>query len=351
MRRYRQGIWIAGIWLAIALVNATQGVVSLRGEGISRPLGYYFAFTTLTWAIWACSTPLVLWMTRRFPPTHRLWPRGWLAHLGLCLAIAVASAAWGNGLSLAIRPFGRSDDTRSFAALVFGRTLNQLHVSLISYAAVVAIAHTLESRRRAAELRVQLSQAQLDALWRQLEPHFLFNTLNAIAGLVRDRRNDDAVSMIAGLSDLLRRVGEGADRQQVPLGEEVEFLERYLDIQRARFSDRLRVRIDVPAELRAAQVPSLILQPLVENAIQHGIGRRVEGGEVRVVAARTDADLTIRISNEGPPLAASWKPGIGVSNSRARLASLYGGDSRLSIHNCNGGVEAVVTVPYRTCSQ
>jgi hypothetical protein len=240
----------------------------------------------------------------------------------------------------------------------FGPFARRGNFGLAIYLIVLSGAHALGYYRRAkqrdvqaVELTANLSRAKLDALRLQLQPHFLFNTLNAIAGLIRERRNDDAIVMIAGLSDLLRRVVDESGRQQVPLGEEVEFLELYLEIQRARFADRLRVTIDVPAELRAAQVPSLILQPLVENAIQHGIGQCVEGGEVRVAATRANGALTIRIGNDGPPLAREWRPGVGVSNSRARLANLYGDVSGLTVQNCAGGVEAVVTMPYTTSPQ
>ena len=348
----RSTIWITGIWLAIGLVNASQSVVGLRGEGVRRPLTIVFINTVLGWQLWALLTPLVLRMTKRFPPVRGAGWRAWLAHLGAAIAMAAATAAWALLLLAVLQPWGPPiNDNRSLPELFLGRVVSQFHMVLIVYAGIVAVAHNLESRRRTAELTAQLSQAQLDGLRRQLEPHFLFNTLNAIAGLVREKRNGDAVVMIAGLSDLLRRVVEESGRQQVPLGEEMEFLERYLDIQRARFADRLRVRIDVPADLHAAQVPSLILQPLVENAIQHGIGRSIEGGEVRVAAARNGGALTIRIGNDGPPLASGWQPGVGVSNSRERLANLYGAASDIALENRNGGVEVTVTMPYTTATQ
>ena len=135
-----------------------------------------------------------------------------------------------------------------------------------------------------ARLNEELSKAQLAALRRQMEPHFMFNTLNSIAGLVRDHRNDAAVSMIVGLSEFLRRASEDSHRSQVTLAEEVEYLQRYVDIQKVRFGERLRVSVDIPADLLDAQVPNLLLQPLVENAIKHGVAKRVVGGNVRVTA-------------------------------------------------------------------
>jgi LytS/YehU family sensor histidine kinase len=201
-----------------------------------------------------------------------------------------------------------------------------------------------------ARLNAQLSKAQLNALRRQIEPHFLFNTLNAIAGLVRQNKNDAAVNMIVGLSDFLRRVLEDSNRQQVPLGEEMEFLEKYLDIQKARFAERLQLSVEVPRELFGAQVPSLILQPMVENAVKHGIARRAQGGAIRITAFRSNGSLTLRVYNDGPALPADLEKihsGIGIANVRTRLQSLYGDAFEFSMRNQDpGGVEVSVSVPF-----
>ena len=201
-----------------------------------------------------------------------------------------------------------------------------------------------------ARLNEQLSKAQLNALRQEIEPHFLFNTLNAVAGLVREGRNDVAVSMIAGLSDFLRRVLEDSTRQQVPLGEEMEFAQKYLDIQKVRFAERLQFSVDVPRELYVAQVPSLILQPMVENAVKHGIAKRAQGGSIRIVASRCNGMLTLSVCNDGPSLPAGWemtRSGIGISNVRTRLQALYGDTFELSMRNRNtGGVEVSVSMPF-----
>jgi LytS/YehU family sensor histidine kinase len=156
--------------------------------------------------------------------------------------------------------------------------------------------------------------------------------------------------MIAGLSDFLRRVVEDSDRQQVPLEEELEFAQKYLDIQRVRFADRLRVSVDVPKELLPAQVPSLILQPMVENAVKHGIAKRVQGGAIRIAALRSDGMVTLSVYNDGPGLPPGWEKthsGIGISNVRTRLQSLYGSEFKLSLKNQDpDGVEVSVSVPF-----
>jgi LytS/YehU family sensor histidine kinase len=157
--------------------------------------------------------------------------------------------------------------------------------------------------------------------------------------------------MIAGLSDFLRRVLEDSNRQQVPLSEEMEFLQKYLDIQKVRFAERLQLSVDVPRELLPAQVPSLILQPMVENAVKHGIAKRTQGGSIRIAAFRSNGMLTLSVYNDGPKLPADWQnspSGIGISNVRTRLQSLYGDRFELSMQNHDpGGVEATVSVPYK----
>jgi LytS/YehU family sensor histidine kinase len=157
--------------------------------------------------------------------------------------------------------------------------------------------------------------------------------------------------MIAGLSDFLRRVIEDSGKQQVPLGEEMEFLQKYLDIQKVRFAERLQLRVDVPKELFTAQVPSLILQPMVENAIKHGIAKRAHGGLIRIAAVRSNGMLTLSVYNDGPRLPADWdenNSGIGISNARTRLQSLYGEACNLSLRNHDpGGVEISVSVPFK----
>ena len=155
--------------------------------------------------------------------------------------------------------------------------------------------------------------------------------------------------MIAGLSDFLRRVVNDSERQQVPLSEELEFTQKYLDIQKVRFADRLAFSVDVPADLMRAQVPSLVLQPMVENAVKHGIAKRVQGGTICIAAARSDSTLTLQVFNDGPSLPAEWEEttsGIGVRNVRTRLQSLYADNFEFSLRNRRGGVEASLSIPF-----
>ena len=353
--------WIACLWMGLGMLTATQTVVGMRADGMQHQWGRLFLTLLLSCMIWAPATPFIQWLGQRFPLTRWRPLSTWLVHLLACTAVGLMYAAWAAWLQGMLRPWGSRADDRPLRTIFASIFSNDYLLFVILYAAVLAIDYALESRKRlaqreteAARLSEELSKARLDALRRQLEPHFLFNTLNAVAGLVREERNDDAVTMIARLSDLLRRVLERSDQQEISLGEEMDMLGRYLDIQKMRFSDRLQVAVDVPQELLATRVPSLILQPMIENAIQHGIGRRVEGGAIEIGASRLDGLLTIRVRNDGPSLPADWEQvqrGIGISNVRRRLQSLYGKRCVLDIHNHTaGGVEVLLSFPLRTCA-
>ena len=234
-----------------------------------------------------------------------------------------------------LNPWALAPGPEPFLRLWSHKFSNGLLSYLILYGVILMVGSMLESRDRMARQRTetarlseQLSKAQLSALRKQIEPHFLFNTLNAVAGMVRENRNDDAVNMIARLSDFLRHVVKDSDRQQVTLAEELEFAQKYLAIQKVRFAERLEVRVNVPAELFAAQVPSLILQPMVENAVKHGIAKRARGGAIQIDAVRSKGRLFLCVYNDGPGLPAGWEKshsvGIGMSNVRTRLKGLYG---------------------------
>ena len=177
----------------------------------------------------------------------------------------------------------------------------------------------------------------------------MFNTLNSIAALVRDNANEAAVRMIVGLSELLRRTSEDSHRAQVTLAEEVEYLERYVDIQKVRFGERLQVTTDIPPELRSAQAPYLLLQPLVENAIKHGVSKQLAGGRVSIAAVREGDMLRLSVHNDGPSPTDGPRVGVGLGNLRTRMQILYGDKAELRLARAErGGVEVVVTLPYVT---
>jgi signal transduction histidine kinase len=353
----RRWLWIAALWCGVGLFDASQTVFVMRAEGMHHAWLRLFWTELIAWLPWMLATPLVLRLARRYPPTE--WRRlpTWTAHLAALAGIAAVHAAWVALWEGLLNPWMVTPAPDPFPELWQHKFWNGLLSYVILYSLILLVNHILDSQRKlalqqteASRLSEQLSKAQLSALRRQIEPHFLFNTLNAIAGLVREQRNDDAVSMIAGLSDFLRRVVEDSDRQKVLLEEELEFTQKYLDIQKARFADRLQFSVDVPDELLPAQVPSLILQPMVENAVKHGIAKRVHGGAIRISASQMNGTLTLRVYNDGPNLPQGWETttaGIGISNVRTRLESLYGNAFELSLHDQKpGGVEAAVSLPF-----
>jgi LytS/YehU family sensor histidine kinase len=196
-----------------------------------------------------------------------------------------------------------------------------------------------------------LAEARLQLLSMQLQPHFLFNTLNTIAELVHDDP-DAADRMITGLSDLLRRTLELGPTQEIPLAAELALLDQYLDIQRARFGDRLRVTFAVAEDAKRAAVPVLLLQPLVENAIRHGLGERLSAGHIDIAAERRDGRLIVTVADDGTGSAANTagpQERVGLGNTRARLEALYGPGHRLDLSvSPSHGARVTLDIPFRT---
>ena len=354
--RSNSWLWIAALWCAGGLIEASQSVLILRfAERRQHSWLPLFGTELATWLPWALATPWVVSLARRFPVIRGATWRTVAVHLLAFASISVVAEAWSAMLQVLFNPWGNRRaptfwDTWSITLLY------QVLIFLIAYALILTITYLVDSRDRiagqmteTARLNEELSRAQLAALRRQLEPHFMFNTLNSIAGLVRDHRNDTAVSMIVGLSEFLRRSSEDSHRSQVTLAEEVEYLQRYVDIQQVRFGERLRFTVDIPAELREAQVPSLLLQPLVENAIKHGIAQRVAGGNIRVTGARRDGGLCVSVYNDGPAFADDWQThGTGLANLRTRLQILHGAAAALQMKRAAAdGVEVIVTLPLK----
>jgi two-component system, LytTR family, sensor kinase len=236
-------------------------------------------------------------------------------------------------------------------------TLKNLPSALVSYMGVLAVSYALDYHRRfregelaQAQLATQLAHAQLDALKMQLHPHFLFNTLNAISVLVRKQETGAAVRMLTGVSELLRMALHNTGRQHVPLKQELDFLERYLELEQARFQDRLLVQRHIEPAVLDAQVPNLLLQPLVENALKHGIAARAAAGRVELSATRRGDWLHLEVRDDGPGLRAGWDTGagIGLANVRQRLRQLYGDGHLFALENDPaGGVRARVEIPFR----
>jgi two-component system, LytTR family, sensor kinase len=347
-------LWIAAIWSAGALVDAIQAVLLLQAD--QRHLAWLpiFATSFASWLPWALATPFVIGLARKYPIGRGVKVSAIAIHLAAFAAITAVSEAWYAVLQIQFNPFEEPKST--FAGTWSMLVLDQALILLIAYTLILTVTYVADAREGLASelvktmrLNMELSRAQLAALRRQIEPHFMYNTLNAIAGLVRDRRNEAAVDMIVGLSEFLRRALEGSHRAQVSLAEEVEYLQRYIDIQTVRFGERLQVSLDIPQELLRAKVPNLLLQPLVENAIKHGISKRVTGGTVRVSGSQHGGALRLCVYNNGPCAKEDFdaaRTGVGIGNLRTRLQILYGSRSQLTLGGGDpDGVEVVVTLP------
>ncbi|HEX7810248.1 MAG TPA: histidine kinase [Thermoanaerobaculia bacterium] len=332
---------VIAFWTAFAFLVSGQTYVSMfdHGHSLLRMTGYYL----LIWWVWVVFTPGVQWLIQRVPLAPLRFPN-LLIHLCAALVAAIVHMTTWTFLTIQIRPFDAMTSL-DFRGNLLGLTLTRLPLELLVYFGVAAAAHAIDYRERAIELDRSLSAARIHALELQIQPHFLFNTLNAISALVRTKQNDEAVQVIAGLSDLLRYTLDHAGAQRVPLELEADMLRRYLEIQQVRFADRLEVRIDVADDVRHAAVPTLILQPLAENAIRHGVSMSAAAGIIDVRAYRENERLRIDMFNTGS-IAEKSRAGIGLSNTRERLRQLYGDAQSFDLRQTETGVLATILIPW-----
>jgi two-component system, LytTR family, sensor kinase len=346
---------IAGLWTAWGLLLSAQVTASSRLGG--RPISFDTALriqVPLAF-VWALITPGIIWLGRRVPPfgTPR-WPLGVAVNFLSSMVIV-----FGTGLCFVLNNRwvqGAPPDAAPLMTAAVRTFTYWFSYDGLLYWAILAIDYGVRDFRRsreralrAAQLETQLSEARLQALKMQLHPHFLFNALHTVGQLIRTGKDALAVQVVAGLGDLLRRVLDGAATQEVPLKQELEFLRSYIDIEQIRFRDKLEVVVDVDPEVLDAQVPHLILQPLVENAIKHGITPRTTPGRVLIGARRIEDSLhlTVRDDGSGMPEPAG-EQGVGLSNTSERLSRLYGDQASFEVINmADGGVMARIVVPYR----
>jgi signal transduction histidine kinase len=347
---------ILAFWLAMGVIETIKGYVLWDWAGRPRSWSVSLLNNMPWWVLWALLTPVVFRVARRFRLTGPGWKSSVLAHgiIGLLLSavhVAIAGAIYFRTNADFLLPDGRT------MAQEIGIFFNMYVVlDLLTYAGVVGGYHAIEFYGRyrqgellAAQLQTRMHEARLAMLRMELQPHFLFNALNAISGLVRRGDNEAAVTMLARLGTLLRRTLDGHGTQEARLGEELDLLEQYLAIERVRFGDRLDVTVEVEASLFDALVPTLVLQPIVENALRHGLARTPGAGTVRVCAERANGSLVLSVRDSGPGFAASQDgnhQGVGLSNTRARLEQLYGAAGRLDTGPAPGGGASVrITLP------
>ena len=355
--RVRTRIGYFTLWTLLGLVFSTQ--LYLADQRFStHPSTWWQAlrFELPAWYLWGVLALVVRAFARRFRIDRANWERAVPIHFGASLWLSALHLIAATGVQVLLQ----SGAPASYLTRLVDNFASSYHWNLLIYWAIVALVHARdyardaqEHRVRAAELETSVAEARLQALTLQLRPHFLFNTLNAIAELIHEDP-DAAERMVGRLADLLRRTLETDGSAEVSLATELELVDRYLDIEVVRFQDRLRVHWEVAGNARAAQVPAMILLPLVENAVRHGVSSRPGPGEVGI-RARRDADtLWLEVWDDGPGLDASARSetgprrGIGLANTRARLTQLYGDTHRFElIDGTPAGLVVRVSLPYR----
>jgi signal transduction histidine kinase len=329
-------------WLGPAFLAAFREYLQAAIEGRDGPSAATLVWEAGDWALLALLTPAVFWCARRWPLERGMLVRRIPLHFLFGVALCVAWAGAGVLLSIPLiggPPFGMSPLSWLFSTLPFGVAV---------YFAMLGVEHAVFYFTQARDREHQLATARLGALRMQMQPHFLFNSLNAITVIVRDRDTATATRMLEQLGDMLRRVMRADRPMEVPLADEVDFVRQYLEIETVRFADRLRVAFAVPEALRRAAVPEFVLQPLVENAVRHAVAQRSQPTRITIAARRDGDDLVLTVTDDGPGVAPGAPEGVGLGNTRARLVTLYGTRGRLDVGATpGGGATVTVRLPYR----
>jgi len=349
-RRWIQ--WLLGFifWTLIGLSFAFQFYISSAKAGLEVTWRQAVSYALGDWYVFAVLSIPVVWLARRFDFESGNRARSFAVHLPGSLVFSLTYMvlrAW----------IGRWQSEASFAEAFLPLLVKTWHFNLLIYWVIVAVTFAFnyyrkyrERELRAVELEKRLAQAKLQALQMQLNPHFLFNTLHSISALMH-QDVEAADGMITRLSDLLRTALDSSDTQEVTLRQELEFLQRYLEIEQTRFGSRLTVKTDIAPDTLDAQVPNLILQPLVENAIRHGIEPHAKSGCIELRAQREAGALTLEVGDNGDGLRKDGpaEEGVGLSNTRARLQALYGEAHGFKLCDAPGGGLLVrLIIPFRT---
>lgn len=349
---WRDALVVLAVALGFGLLEAWQGRLQFP-EGSPRRFWSEALVRTLPcWVALAALVPPILWLARRVPVQRHTWPVAVPVQM-------VAGAIWvclHIGASAVLIELLLNRPLVSVADVFVSIFSKYGVMDFFTYCGIVAAHHAIQSQAEArdravaaSELSASLARARLQALRAQLDPHFLFNALNSISVLALQGHKEQVVQTVSCLGDVLRvSLGEGGD-QEIPLASELEFLDRYLELERVRLGDRLTVERRIDPDTLGASVPSLLLQPLVENAIRHGIGARRGPGRIVLEARRDGDELEIEVRDSGPGFDPhAWREGIGLANTRARLQQLHGDAQRLEIGMApEGGARITVRIPFR----
>jgi len=333
---------------------------SLSAEPNAVAVWPLLAFYLTYWYVPAALTNTIFRLAYRFPLDAPGWPRALVVHTVAAFGFSIVHLGATIGVRAIVWPGAKFSGATSWASSVQRDYLMNLDWALMTYSAIVGMSYALDYYResraraiRAAHLETRLAQARLKTLEAELHPHFLFNTLHAISTLVHTQP-DLADRMVSRLTDLLRITFSRSDAACVSLHEELEFLQKYLEIEQTRFQDRLTVHYDIDPGTTDAEVPRLILQPLVENAIKHGVGPRIEPGVISIGSRRDDGRLYLTVRDNGIGLTgttrARLRDGVGLSNTRDRLECLYGPDHALNFLESSPGLTVEMHLPFRRVS-
>ncbi len=344
--RASRRLWLFGllIWTVLGLMSAAQNAAWRAYAGRPVDWGFLIPNSLADWLTCGMFTPAFYWMVRRFPVRGERWWSFVPIHLAASLAFVVLKVTAYTPLLQVLDPGSSGGGT--WSTVLFGG----FYADMLAYWASVGVIHAIEYYRESRERQLEATRLALENLRAQLQPHFLFNTLQSISTLIyRDQHAADR--MLTDLSDLLRLSLRNTGVQEVPLDDELGFLERYLAIMRVRFGDRLVIVVDASPDVMDALVPSLVLQPIVENAIEHGMADRPDVGHVTVRVTKDGPTLHLEVSDDGPGLAGAPPRdgnGIGLANTRERLARLYGEAGRVETLSDNGrGLTVRLTIPLR----
>ncbi len=356
-RKYLKWAAIWGVWTLFGFFFASQ--VALQSQLSENPTSFWriLSWQLFSGYVWFAISPLILWLGHKFAFEDGRWKTSIPIHVVASLFVAVGQLAI-DAYVLPKLGYMRRYETASYFEIFKIFLLVNVHFGVAIYWGVLGVQQAIKYYRkyrerelRTSQLEARLATSRLQVLKMQLHPHFLFNTLNAISELIY-KDAESAERMISDLSDLLRMSFENLEVQEIPLKQELEFLEKYLEIEQMRFHDRLKVEMQISPDTLDASVPNMILQPLVENAIKHGIGPRSEGGQINIGAIRHNGHLELTVSDNGlglpPGDLENLSEGVGISNTRRRLRHLYGESHTFDLHNAtNSGLVVGLTIPFK----
>ena len=345
MSSTRKHLIVFGCWTFVAVFFAAHIAIGSRAMGHPQSFWRAFAVYETCAVFWTAFTPLIAALSRRFrlAAPHAL--RNGSIHFLASLLFSLAAFS----LFIVVSPFTVDAKlaAQPFLARLTSLLAFDLHLDLLRYWGVVAVEHAISYHRQAREREVALAEARMEVLKRQLQPHFLFNTLNSISVLMFENVAL-ANRMLLRLSELLRAGLATGSPHEVSLERELAFLERYLEIERIRFGDRLTVAVDVDQSVLGARVPNLILQPIVENAIKYGVAAVDRPSTVSIRAGKTGGELRLEVRDDGPGMPRDPQRGVGLSNTEARLRQLYGSEQKLELTSPpDGGVLVSISMPFR----